>query len=501
MRVLSAILLTTSLTAAPATSGNSTLYQYARDTWKSLAAMADPTTGVPSDKITGDLGTRAKVTSPTNMATYIWSTLTARDLGIINPVDASLRVGKVLKALEKLERNTPTGQFYNWYDPATLQLVRVWPDNGNKVEIFASSVDNGWLATALMMVRNAMPLQAARARKLLTSMNFTSYYDPAARPDAGTGLLRGGFWPEKPEGCSVESDYAGTGVKVYSTCHHYGAPGETRIGTYVGIALGQLPREHYFGPYRTFPDSGCDWAWQDQKPVGSWKQYLGVNVWEGTYGYRGARYVPNWGGSMFEELMPDLVVPESSWAPRSWGRNHPVFVKAQIEHGLREASYGYWGFSPSNDPRGGYREYGVDPLGLQAEGYTSDEERTQTDPGYEGCRPAQPAPTSFGDGVVTPHASFLALLYARQEAMDNLARLKKNFDAYGPGGFYDSVAVRSGAVSKYYLALDQGMVMAALGNVLASGNMHRYFGGRDVEAALRPVMELEDWDVVPAPTN
>lgn len=501
MHVLSAVLLTTSLTVAPTSSGNFTLYQYARDTWKSMAAMADPTTGVPSDKVTGDLKTRAKVTSPTNMATYVWSTLTARDLGIIDPIDASLRVGKVLKALEKMERNAPTGQFYNWYDPATLELVRIWPDNGNPVQLFASSVDNGWLATSLMMVRNAMPMHAARARKLLTSMNFASYYDAAARPDAGTGLLRGGFWPDKPEGCSIESDYAGTGVKVYSTCHHYGAPGETRIGTYVGIALGQLPREHYFGPYRTFPDNACDWAWQDQKPVGSWKQYLGVNVWEGTYGYRGMRYVPNWGGSMFEELMPDLVVPEAKWAPKSWGRNHPVFVKGQIEHGMNEAKYGYWGFSPSNDPHGGYREYGVDPLGLQAEGYTSDRERTNSDPGYEGCRPAQPEPTAYGDGVVTPHASFLALPYARDEALANLAKLRANFDAYGPGGFYDAVAVRSGVVSKYYLALDQGMVMAALGNALASGNMHRYFGSGDVQAALRPIMELEEWDVVPPATN
>ncbi|NUR89051.1 MAG: DUF3131 domain-containing protein [Nonomuraea sp.] len=484
----------------PAASPTTTLYGYARDTWRSLAAMVDPHTGIPADKITGDLRTRAQVTSPTNIASYMWSTLTARDLKLINPADAMSRVGRVMTALERMERDRPTGQYYNWYDPATLQLVRTWPENGNKVDLFASSVDNGWLAAALMMVRNAMPGYAGRANRLLGSMNFASYYDPAARPDAGTGLLRGGFWPVKPEGCSIESDYAGTGTKVYSTCHTYGSPGETRIGTYVGIALGQLPKEHYYGLYRTFPDNACDWAWQDQKPVGSWKEYLGVKVWEGTYGYRGMRYVPNWGGSMFEELMPDLLVPETTWAPTSWARNHPVFVKAQIAHGLSEAGYGYWGFSPSNDPRGGYREYGVDPLGMQAEGYTSDEERTQTDPGYEGCRPAQPEPASFGDGVVTPHASFLALPYAPKQARDNLAKLKRDFDAYGPGGFYDAVAVRSGAVSKQYLALDQGMVMAALGNTLAGGNLHRYFGSPDVEAKLRPVMEIEEWDVVP-PAN
>ncbi|SEG91526.1 Protein of unknown function [Nonomuraea solani] len=500
--VLSGLLvLSLAATAAPANaSTDSTLHRYAKDTWRSMAAMVEPATGVPSDKVTGDLRTRAQVTSPTNIGTYLWSTLAARDLRLISGADAASRVGRVLRALEKMERDTPTGQYYNWYDPATLALVTSWPGTGEPVRLFASSVDNGWLASALMMIRTAVPAHARAADRLVTSMNFASYYDPAARPDAGTGLLRGGFWPERPPGpndCFVESDYAGTGTTVYSTCHHYGAPAETRIGQYVGIALGQIPRESYYGPYRTFPDNGCDFGWQEQKPVGSWKQYLGVNVWEGTYEYRGMRFVPNWGGSMFEALMPDLVVPEAKWAPRAWGRNHPVFVQAQIEHGLNEAEYGYWGFSPSNDPLGTYEVYGVDQLGMDGPGYMSDRERTNVDPGYEGCRPAQPAPESYKEGVVTPHASFLALPYAKSAALDNLAKLRRDFDAYGPGGFYDAIAVRSGVVSKWYLALDQGMAMAALSNVLTGGNLHRYFAGSGVEAKLRPVMRIEEWDVVP----
>lgn len=490
--VLSALLVL-SLAVVPVNAGDP-LHRYAKDTWRSMAAMVEPATGLPADKVTGDLKTRAKITSPTNVATYLWSTLVARDLRLISAHDAATRAGRVLDALARMERNTPTGQYYNWYDPATLQLARAFPDSGDPIRPFASSVDNGWLATALMMVRNAIPAHAKAANRLLASMDFTAYYDPAARPDAGTGLLRGGFWPEPPPECNIASDYAGTGTTVYSTCHHYGAPAETRIGQYVGIALGQLPPESYFGPYRTFPDNACDYGWQEQKPVGSWKRYLGVNVWEGTYEYRGMRYVPNWGGSMFEALMPDLVVPEATWARKSWGRNHPVFVRAQIEHGLREAGYGYWGFSPSNDPHGGYNVYGVDQLGMDEPGYSSDRERTSVDPGYEGCRPAKPLPESYGDGVVTPHASFLALPYARAAALDNLARLRADFDAYGPGGFYDAIAVRSGVVSKWYLALDQGMAMAALGNVLTGGDLHRYFAGSGVEARLRPVMSLEEWD-------
>ena len=76
----------------------------------------------------------------------------------------------------------------------------------------------------------------------------------------------------------------------------------------------------------------------------------GVDVYEGAYTYRGMHIVPGWGGSMFEELMPDVFVPEASWAPRSWGLNHPLHVRAQREHGLIEAGYGYWGFSPVERP-------------------------------------------------------------------------------------------------------------------------------------------------------
>ena len=65
--------------------------------------------------------------------------------------------------------------------------------------------------------------------------------------------------------------------------------------------------------------------------------YLGTDVYEGAYAYRGMRIVPGWGGSRFEELMPDVFVPEATWAPRSWGLNHPLHIRAQREHGLLEA--------------------------------------------------------------------------------------------------------------------------------------------------------------------
>ena len=227
--------------------------------------------------------------------------------------------------------------------------------------------------------------------------------------------------------------------------------------------------------------------------MGVTRTYLGTDVFEGAYTYRGMNIVPGWGGSMFEELMPDMFVPESDWAPRSWGRNHPLHVRAQREHGLVEAGYGYWGFSPSSDPFAGYREYGVDQLGLNPEGYFSDREKTNVDAGFGTCRPGvNPAP-KFGDGVVTPHASFLAMMHEPQAAFANLAGIQDELKAYGRGGFFDAVGTRSRTIARRYLSLDQAMVMGSIGNVLGENVVRRAFCGRDAEPALRPVIGIEEF--------
>jgi Putative glucoamylase/Protein of unknown function (DUF3131) len=488
--------------AAAAGGTNSTLRGYAADTWKSMEAMVDPRTHLVADNIDGALtaSTRSAYTSPTNIGAYLWSTAVARDTGIIGRQQAYTKLSKTLDAIAKLERHTDSGMFYNWYDPADGHKLRLWPEvnaagGHDVVQPFLSSVDNGWMAAALMVTRNAEPRLAKQANALLKPMDFGFFYDQTASNSGGAGLIRGGFWDELPTGCSAQGNLRQRGPDVFYTCHFYGNfVSEPRIASYIGIAMGQIPVKHYFGPARTFPAT-CDWSWQEQKPVGETKNYLGVDVFEGAYQYQGLQLVPTWGGDMFEELMPDLFVPEAAWGKKSFGRNHPLHVQAQIRHGMDDAKYGYWGFSPSSDPYGGYREFGIDAIGLQTEGYTSDHERTSVDLGFEGCnRPVQPAPTSYGDGVVTPHASFLALPYAQRESLANLAKLRQNFDAYGDGGFYDAIAVRSGKVAKRYLSLDQGMVMGALGNVLADGNLHRYFTKGEVTNVLKPVMRLEEFN-------
>lgn len=469
---------------------------WVHDTWRSFTAMVEPSTGIPADNVAGTLdpSTRSRYTSPTNIGSYLWSAVVAQRLGVIDRQELVSRTRQTLDAVAQLERHPASGQFYNWYDPVTLAKLRVWPVNGGTVHPFLSSVDNAWMAAALMVLRNAVPEVRAQAQQLLDPMNFAFYYDPVGRgPDVPAGLMRGGFWDETPPGCAITGNYLGIGPEVHYTCHTYGAfASETRMIGYVAISLGQVPPEHYFAPWRTFPDN-CDWSWQEQKPAGQWREYRGVPVFQGTYTYRGLRFVPTWGGDMFEELMPDLFVPESTWAPQSWGRQHPVYVRGQIEHGLHDAQYGHWGFSPSSDPFGEYREYGVDAMGLDSGGYTSDRERTSVDPGFEGCRPAVEPPASYGDGVVTPHAVFLALPYQPVAALAQLTRLRTQFDSYGPGGFYDAVAVRSGTVAQRYLALDQGMIMGALGNLLADDVLRDAFTPGGAEQLLKPVMALEDF--------
>jgi hypothetical protein len=195
--------------------------------------------------------------------------------------------------------------------------------------------------------------------------------------------------------------------------------------------------------------------------------------------------------------MPALFVPEERWAPHSWGLNHPRTVRAQIHHGMREAGYGYWGFSPAEKPEGNYGAWGVDGAGMDPNGMPSDEAGTLVDHGFSapGCTRAatpDPAPSAYSGGVVTPHAAFLALRYAPRSALSDIARLAADFPGlYGRWGFRDSVNVTTGRVSNDYLSLDQGMIMAALGNALTDDSLRRAFADRALERTLRPVIGIE----------
>ncbi|MFF0223359.1 glucoamylase family protein [Streptomyces sp. NPDC004629] len=438
-------------------SGSGRLRAWFEATYRSITAMTTDF-GLTADKI--DVrGTGTPVvssqTSPTNIGCGLWSTVAAAGLGVISPSLMRDRLAHTVAAVERLER--AHGFWFNWYDAHDGSILTTWPENGSTVRPFLSSVDNAWLVTGLKIAADADPALRPRIARLLDAADWSYFYTPydPADPVVGPGQLRGGYWPDKPG-------------KGEPTGHHYGALNtEPRMASYLGIADGSLPAEHYWHMFRTLlPGMG-----QEQEPAGRYVTIDGVRVWQGHYTYRGRNLVPTWGGSMFEALMVPLFVPETEWSPRSWGTTHRRYVRSQIEHGLDEEKYGYWGFSPANIPEGGYREYGVDAIGMQEEGYNS-------------------------LGVVTPHASFLALPQAPDEAIANLRALDRDFGAYDDRfGFRDSVNVATGRVSEFVLALDQGMIAAALAQHLRPGLLQRPFRTGGFHSRVRPLLGKERFSI------
>ncbi len=467
------------MVAQPAMASERALERYAEGTWRSFEAMTDAGSGLPADILESD-GDRSVQTSTTNVGAYMWSAVTAEKLDIISRSELVARLRRTVGTLERLERG-PAGQFYNWYDHRTGEKLTVWPPSGDPLTPILSTVDNGWLAVGLKVVAERVPEVSRRARDIYDSMNFGFYY----RPNVNQMLFH--FVPDN-----------GAAPCCYNTI-----VSESRIGAYIGVAKGEVPERVHFGPYRAFPADTCDWSWTETRPVGFTRSYYGTSVYDGSLAYNGTLVTPSWGGSMFEALMPALFVPEERWGPGSWGANHPLTVAAQIHHGLVEADYGYWGFSPANVPEGGYATYGVDGIGSDPGGYPSGANAARVDHGWPGCpdRPAMPDPpaSAYTNGVVTPHAAFLALRYAPHETLANLGRLERDFDIYTRWGFRDSVNVDTGVVSDSYLSLDQGMIMAAIGNALGHDLLRRAFATGDVERALRPVMGVEEFNASPRP--
>ena len=131
----------------------------------------------------------------------------------------------------------------------------------------------------------------------------------------------------------------------------------------------------------------------------------------------------------------------------------------------------------------------------------SNVDNTLVDRGFAGCPGREPAPdppaSAYTNGVVTPHASFLALRYRPRAALANLARLEAIPGVYGKWGFADSVNVGTGIPSPAYLSLDQGMIMAALGNALGGDVLRDAFATPGLRRAVRPVIGVEEFAVSP----
>lgn len=392
----------------------------AGDTWKFFENIVNKETGLPLDTIGMSdpdvLGPRTMVgdfTNITNVGLYMICLPAAEDFGFLTHDAAQARALKVLETLRKME--SYRGFFYNYYDTTTME----------RTTHFISSVDSGWLMAGLIMLRNSYPGTVAdRATKLLDKMNLRFFYDPVERQ------LHHGYY---------------TNIQSLAEYHYGILYTEARAASFIGIAKKDLPIEHWFALARVFP---AEWDWQSQKPR-NWKvsNTMGQTFYSGNYEWNELAIVPSWGGSMFEALLPAMIIDEQKLSPRGWGMNDVRHAKAQIEYAQRK-KYPVWGMSPCTNPHGGYSEFGAKPLGIQG----------------------------YPDGVVTPHATFLALPFAYHDAIFNLRKLIELYPTiYGEYGFYDSVDPKDGTVSYKYLALDQAMSFLGLANALNPGKLYERF--------------------------
>jgi cyclic beta-1,2-glucan glucanotransferase len=120
------------------------LRRMARKTWRFFETFVGPEDHyLPPDNYQEDpKGSIAHRTSPTNISTYLLSTLAAHDLGYINSSELIDRLGQTFESLEQLDRYR--GHFYNWYDTETLRPL---------MPTYVSTVDSGNLAGHLLALK------------------------------------------------------------------------------------------------------------------------------------------------------------------------------------------------------------------------------------------------------------------------------------------------------------------------------------------------------------
>jgi len=203
---------------------------------------------------------------------------------------------------------------------------------------------------------------------------------------------------------------------------------EARLASFVGIAQGQLPQESWFALGRLLTTAA------------------------------GEPILLSWSGSMFEYLMPLLVMP--TYEHTLLDETYKAVVARQIEYGKKRGVP--WGVSESgyNTIDGHlnyqYSAFGVPGLGLKR--------------------------GLAGDLVIAPYASALALMVAPEEACLNLEELAvKGFE--GKYGFYEAIDYtpshlprgQSSAVVRSFMAHHQGMSLLALDYFLLDRPMQRRF--------------------------
>ncbi|MCI0586303.1 MAG: hypothetical protein L0323_05630 [Planctomycetes bacterium] len=203
---------------------------------------------------------------------------------------------------------------------------------------------------------------------------------------------------------------------------------EARLASFIAIAKGDVPPEHWFHLGRSLT------------PIGS-----------------GAALV-SWSGSMFEYLMPLLVMSQPARSLLDLtcrlvvGRQIRYGAERRVPWGVSESAYNVRDAELTYQ----YSAFGVPGLGLKR--------------------------GLFEDVVVAPYATALAAMVDPGAALENFARLERA-GARGAYGFYEALDYTpsrlpeksAAAVVRAYMAHHQGMTLLALGNVLDDGRTRKRF--------------------------
>ncbi|MCX5772069.1 MAG: cyclic beta 1-2 glucan synthetase [Candidatus Hydrogenedentes bacterium] len=203
---------------------------------------------------------------------------------------------------------------------------------------------------------------------------------------------------------------------------------EARLASFYAISQGQLGQEHWFALGRLLTTS------------------------------RGAVALLSWNGSIFEYLMPLLVMP--AYENTLLDQTCKAVVRRQIEYGnqrgvpwgISESGFNAWGVHLDYQ----YRAFGVPGLGLK---------RGLAD-----------------DLVVAPYASVMALMVAPEAACRNLERLTAE-GRQGPYGFYEAIDYTpsrlpfgvASATVRSFMTHHEGMSLLSLAYLLLDRPMQRRF--------------------------
>jgi len=204
---------------------------------------------------------------------------------------------------------------------------------------------------------------------------------------------------------------------------------EARLTSFIGIAQGKLPQEHWFALGRLLTTTG------NGKPT-----------------------LISWSGSMFEYLMPLLVMP--TYENTLLDRTYRAIVARQIEYGRSRGVP--WGISESGYNMTDtamnyqYRAFGIPGLGFK---------RGLSD-----------------DLVIAPYAAMMGLMVSPSSACNNLEQME-SLGYAGPYGFYEAVDFTPSRVSpgqkstlvQSFMAHHQGMALLSLAYALLHCPMQRRF--------------------------